>query len=127
MKSVVHTVVINTFIDRKGEEKIMAYATNLPLDESDIEGSAERVSSLYRKRWGIETGYRVIKYSFGLRTTSRDFRIRLFYFLFSTIVYNLWILIDTIVWKDLMGIVGDYHQVTSKYFRALICIIDPGG
>ena len=127
MKSVVHTVVLNNYVNRKGEEGITAYATNLPMAESDIEGSAERVSALYRKRWGIETGYRIIKHSFGLRTTSRDFRIRLFYFLFSTIVYNLWILIDILVWIDLMGEVGAYHQVKSKYFRALICIIDPGG
>lgn len=127
MKSVVHTVALNTIIDRNGEEKVMAYATNLPMDESDIEETVGRVSSMYRKRWGIETGYRVIKNSFYLRTTSRDFRIRLLYFLFSTIVYNLWILIDILVWIDLMGEVGAYHQVKSKYFRTLICIIDPGG
>jgi putative transposase len=126
MKNVVHNLVINTVINREGEEVPVAYATNLPMDENDIEGSADRVSSTYRKRWGIETSYRIIKHSFGLRTTSRDFRIRLFYFLFSVILYNLWILIDLLVWIDLFEEIGETHLVKSKSFRALLFIVDPG-
>ena len=127
MKDVVHHLVLNSFIGRDGKESVAAYATNLPLDSNDIEGSVKNISSTYHKRWGIETSYRVIKGSFGLRTTSKDFRIRLFYFLFSTILYNLWILIDMLVWIDSFNEIGEKRLVTANSYRLWLFVLDPGG
>ncbi len=127
MKGITHNLVIDEGINRHGEEMTFCFATNLPQNNDDMKGSVKMISSLYRKRWGIETSYRIVKRTFGLRTTSRDFRIRLFYFFFSVILYDLWILIDIIVQVELHNKVGDTHLVKSKYFRKLILKIDPGG
>jgi hypothetical protein len=45
----------------------------------------------YRYRWGIETSYRV-EDGFEAKTTSRNFTLRVIYFMLSIILYNLWIL-----------------------------------
>ena len=43
----------------------------------------------YRKRWRIETGYRVKKKVRG-KTCSRSYAVRLFLQLLSMVLYNLW-------------------------------------
>lgn len=48
---------------------------------------------IYAKRWGIETSYRMFN-KFRPKTTSVEYVIRLFFFLFSTYLYNLWILVN---------------------------------
>lgn len=60
------------------------FATNI-LYKSDT------TLDLFNKRWGIETSYRVSN-QFLIKTTSRDYMIRLFYYLFACIVYNAWII-----------------------------------
>jgi len=61
----------------------------LPVNEKNAIGYAE----LFRRRWGIETAYRVSK-DFRAKTTSKNISVRLFYFLFSLCLYNLWILVN---------------------------------
>ncbi len=102
------------------------FATNMDLDEKEI-GLAERLLYLYSKRWGIETSYRVKKHSFRAKTTSKNYIIRLFYFLFSVLLYNLWILADLLVWLHLHSEIGEDHLVTSKLFGTVFMLIDPGG
>jgi len=82
---------------------------------------------LYGKRWGIETSYRVKKQSFLAKTTSKNYQIRIFYFLFSVLLYNLWLLADILVWLALFGYVKDDHLITSKYFGTILYTIDSGG
>ncbi|MEF8849132.1 MAG: hypothetical protein V5A68_08395, partial [Candidatus Thermoplasmatota archaeon] len=72
--------------------------------------SPKDYSPCYGKRWGIETSYRVKKHSYLPQTTSKNYQIRLFYFLFSVLLYNLWIGIYGSVDKD--------HLITSKLFAA---------
>lgn len=55
-----------------------------------------KIAYLYSKRWGIETAYRVKK-DFRPKTTSKNYVIRLFYFLFSVCLYNLWELVNVIL------------------------------
>jgi len=119
--------IIKRITKRKGIEEKHAFATNIPLDENDMEREATRIAEEYRARWGIETGYRVKKHSFLPKTTSKDYRIRLFYFLFSILLYNMWILADVLVWLEIKGRVGTYHIVTANYFRMVFFLIDPGG
>jgi IS4 transposase len=56
----------------------------------------KKLNRLYSKRWGIETSYRVKK-DFRPKTTSKNYIIRLFYFLFSVCLYNLWELVNIIL------------------------------
>ncbi len=103
-----------------------AFATNIDFDENDA-GLSKRLFYLYSKRWGIETGYRVKKHSFRAKTTSKNYFIRLFYFLFSALLYNLWILASIIISLALFGFVKDVRIVKSKFFVSVLLTIDPGG
>ncbi len=110
--------------DEEGNKR--AFATNEEYNENDL-NLAERLFYLYSKRWGIETSYRVKKHSFLPKTTSKNYLIRIFYFLFSVLFYNLWLLADILLWMSIFGEVGQDHLVTSKYFGTILYNIDPGG
>lgn len=84
----------------EGTKGLMKLATNKKIDRSDI-GLLNRLPKLYSKRWGIETGYRIKKNEGLVRTTSRNYKIRYFYFMFSVLLYNVWILISLLVALDL--------------------------
>jgi putative transposase len=110
--------------DKNGEKRAMA--TNEQYNSNDV-NFIDRLFILYSKRWGIETSYRVKKHSFRAKTTSKNYYIRLFYFLFSVLMYNLWILCDILIWLHLFGFIGEDHKITSKIFGTILIIIDPGG
>jgi len=110
--------------DKKGEKRV--FATNMSFCNNDVD-LLERLFLLYSKRWGIETSYRVKKHSFRAKTTSKNYHIRLFYFLFSVLLYNMWILADVLIWLHLFGKVKEKHLITAKYFGTLLISIDPGG
>ena len=85
------------------------------------------IADLYKSRWGIETGVRVKTYAFRPRTRSKDYRIRIFYFYFSILMYNLWIIADIYLWLEVSNKVGEKHLITAKYFRKQFSLFDPGG
>ncbi len=60
------------------------FATNLPY-------KAETILRLFKNRWGIETSYRMSN-QFLIKTTSRNYVVRLFYYLFACLVYNSWVM-----------------------------------
>ena len=112
-------------LNKKGKEIINAYATNIPLDVKNMEKEAYWVAEEYRKRWGIETGYR-IKKEYLPRTTSKDYKIRLFYFMYAILLYNLWILADVLVWIEIYNRVGYNHKIEASFFIEIFFFIDPG-
>lgn len=120
------TMVVLQETKENGEILKYAFATNEHYDEHDVT-LTERLFHLYGKRWGIETSYRVKKHSYLPKTTSKNYLIRLFYFMFSVLLYNLWILADILLCLALFGFIKDDHQVTSKYFGTILYTIDPGG
>jgi putative transposase len=122
MENCLFNVVI---VNDENEDK-RAFATNENFDENDV-NLAERLFILYGKRWGIETSYRVKKHSFLPKTTSKNYQIRIFYFLFSVLLYNLWLLADILIWISLFGYVKEDHLITSKYFGTVLYTIDLGG
>ncbi len=66
-----------------------AFATNLGFVEALRVW--EKLPGDYRRRWGIETGYRVDG-GFRARTTSRDERLRFIYYEYMVFLENLWTL-----------------------------------
>ena len=60
------------------------FATNMHYKDDTI-------LHLYNKRWGIETSYRMCN-QFLIKTTSKSYTIRLFYYLLACVVYNTWVL-----------------------------------
>ena len=81
---------------------------------------------LYGKRWGIETSYRVMDHDFKARTTSKKYVIRLFYFLFCVLLYNLWVLANILLCNVLLKFIPKKLLVTAKYFGKLFVTVDPG-
>jgi len=98
--------------------KKLVFATNMDINQNDIV-LINKLPELYAKRWGIETSYRMKK-DFRAKTTSKNYIIRLFYFLYSTLLYNLWIIIDSLISLHLFGILKDEHLVTSKIFGTVL-------
>jgi IS4 transposase len=56
----------------------------------------ERVIRWYRRRWGIESGFKKQKH-FMVRTTSMERDYRFFNFAFACVLYNVWRLVDLLV------------------------------
>ncbi len=54
------------------------------------------VVNSYSRRWDIENQYKSVK-SFLPKTSSKDYRVRLFSFTFAALLYNLWRLTDYLV------------------------------
>jgi hypothetical protein len=73
--------------ERQIWKRYHVYGTNLPVDNNNRHIFAE----IYRKRWNIETSFRVEKQEFLAQTSSKSYRFRLFLFLVAIILYNLWI------------------------------------
>jgi IS4 transposase len=72
--------------EKPGDEwDVFTYATNIPVTQVN----AVEIADSYRKRWGIETGFRV-KESVRGKTCSPGYAIRLFLQLLSILLYNLW-------------------------------------
>ena len=97
------------------EDKQTYFVTNMPVTEASAEGLAES----YRRRWGIETSYRVIG-DFLAKTTSKSFAIRLYYFLFAVALYDIWVLTNV-----LLSVVFDEAQrdrplIPSRVFARLL-------
>jgi hypothetical protein len=65
------------------------FATNLPSYYKP-----ETILKLFKTRWGIETSYRVSN-QFLIKTTSRNYIVRLFYYLFACLVYNAWVMYNS--------------------------------
>jgi len=71
---------------------VYGFFTNL----TDEEIKKNEVALLYSKRGGIETAFRQLAHDFRAKTTSKKYPVRLFYFLFSVLLFNLWILVNAI-------------------------------
>lgn len=69
--------------DKRKKYKYL-FATNMPYKDSTI-------LHMFNKRWGIETSYRMSN-QFLIKTTSRNYTVRLFYYLLACVVYNIWVL-----------------------------------
>jgi len=50
----------------------------------------EKLGSDFRRRWGIETGFRKIKHDFLSKSASPESEVRTFYFNFAAHLYNIW-------------------------------------
>jgi len=106
--------------NNKNPEKKVAFAVNMNINEENAQAECDN----YGKRWGIETSYRV-KGDFRPKTTSKEYVVRLFYFMWSVCLYNLWVLV-----KVIFGMSGEKPMVSAKIFGTILYTtfyIDDGG
>jgi hypothetical protein len=87
--------------DRK-EDATVTFVTNLTVNDATkkARGRTRRVMRRYARRWGIENSYKSIK-DFLAWTTSRNTAVRVFYFGFAVILYNMWLLVDLLIQVNL--------------------------
>lgn len=91
----------------KKEDKFFTYFTNeRPGEDVDEVRFYIKLALIYSQRWGIETGYRD-KNEFLGKTHSLSYNVRVFQFLLSIFLYNLWILFDRTVFIALATITKD--------------------
>ena len=97
------------------------FCTNIDVTKANLIFLAD----LYGMRWNIENFYRDGE-NFMIKTKTADFVVRYFFFLFMSILYNLWYLvrahspITTQEWKDLVedeitGKNDDFIEIYSIY------------
>ena len=81
--------------DKESELKVKhwCFATNIPNPDY-------KILKDYKKRWGIETGYRVMKESCP-KTRSNDPKMRYFYFMLSMLFVIIWTINKQKIIKDL--------------------------
>ena len=87
--------------DRK-EDATVTFVTNLAVSDATkkARGRTRRVMRRYARRWGIENSYKSIK-DFLTWTTSRNTAVRVFYFGFAVILYDMWLLVDLLIQVNL--------------------------
>lgn len=85
------------------------------------------VTNNYRRRWDIENQYKSVK-AFLPKTSSKDYRVRLFSFVFAALLYNLWRLTDFLVKVGLEREIRSPPVVTARTFvRAVGRSLREGG
>jgi hypothetical protein len=94
------------------DDTVVCFATNLP--PLMLYGS--NLFDLYKRRWNIETGFRVIKHEFMAKTTSRRYKIRMFLFMFSMLLYNIWVIVNAAMNKMLYGRQEGLKLISAKLF-----------
>lgn len=75
------------------EDSYSIFTTNADVPPDRAEG----LTAQYRQRWVIENEYKSIKAHFLPRTCSKDYRVRLFYFVAAVLMYNVWRLTNVLL------------------------------
>ncbi|MDQ2074899.1 transposase [Haloarcula sp. H-GB4] len=73
------------------------------------------VTNSYSRRWDIENQYKSVK-AYLPKTSSTDYRVRLFNFTFAALLYNLWRLTDFLVKVGIEGEIRSPPVVTARTF-----------
>ena len=80
------------------------FATNLRISLEEADPFCRR----YSRRWQIGTEHKSIKNDFLAKTSSRDYRVRLFYLVFAVLLYDIWRLTDFLL---KVGVGGEMDYV----------------
>jgi hypothetical protein len=94
------------------EREYYTFATNFEIKYKD---DIENIAETYRKRWGIETGYRV-KHDFLAITTTESYTVRMLYFMVSVILYNFWLLCNLVYCRE-RGIGLGTPKITTRVLK----------
>ena len=105
----------NLVIVEDEEGKKVVFSTNWDINEN----ITQYLFKYYSRRWNIENTFRSLVHDFRIKTTSTNYQIRLFDFLYSSLLYNLWIIVNTILSKKL-GKTLNKSLITAKTFIKLL-------
>ncbi|WP_136718622.1 transposase [Halorientalis salina] len=93
------------------------FATNLRVGPDEAESFCRR----YSRRWQIENEYKSIKNDFLAKTSSKDYRVRLFYFVFAVLLYNIWRLTDFLLKAGIEDEIDYAPVLTAGECVELVC------
>jgi hypothetical protein len=98
--------------------KLLIFGTNTSFKRS-------WVSRTFRKRWGVETSYRMIGL-FLAKTTSKRYGLRKLYFFLAVVLYNLWVLRN---FRSMFGIsvCALKHMVRFSLVLSVLPDLEAGG
>lgn len=96
------------YVPSTNGEGTTVFATNLRVGPEEAESFCRR----YSRRWQIENEYKSIKNDFLAKTSSKDYRVRMFYFVFAVLLYNIWRLTDFLLKASVDGAI-DYAPVLT--------------
>lgn len=102
-----YQTIVKLIVDKR-EDEANYFITNIA---GENKAALLLIIEAYRKRWGIETGYRVAN-DFYAWTTSKKFSIRCFLGLLSFLMQDLWILQNFIEQKG-----TPFQQIRSKMLK----------
>jgi len=89
-KVVTTQAFLKQVFDPKSQQKLdWAFATNQPMIDLN------NIISTYKRRWGIETGFRVQDEA-RIKSKSKDAKVRFFYFVYEQVLQLLW----AVLYKD---------------------------
>lgn len=103
--------------DPQKKDETFIFGTNLKVDCENV----LILSEGYRKRWGIETGYRVKKEVKG-KTCSPNYIIRVLFQMLSILLYNLWVLCNILL-SEIIFIKKGYPISMCRFRKILYRII----
>jgi len=95
----------------------VVFATNLRVGPDQAKSFCHR----YSRRWQIENEYKSIKNDFLAKTSSKDYRVRLFYFVFAVLLYNIWRLTDFLLKAGVDGEMDYAPVLTAGECVELVC------
>jgi hypothetical protein len=101
-------------------DRYIVFFTNLSVERVIL--VYDRLPKDYRKRWGIETGFRV-QDNVQAKTTSKSYTVRVAYVMLSTFLYNIWVLGNVVLAKELrVGLQKPRIKFSqlAHYFRRVI-------
>lgn len=98
--------------DEKADGNYAVFVTNC---DHVAPNEIMHVANSYSRRWDIENQYKSVK-AFLPKTSSKDYRVRLFTFTFAALLYNLWRLTDYLVKVGMGRDIRSSPVVTAKTF-----------
>jgi hypothetical protein len=102
--------------NNKGNHEFHLFATDITVTiASDI---MKKIPEEYRKRWNIETGYR-LKNAFKIRTCSKSPIVRTLFFLIQCLLYNIESLLKQVIEIDA-------YKLKSAISDAIVTVIENG-
>jgi len=95
-------------------DQYFSWCTNLKVNDSNRDALVD----IYGKRWNIENFYRDGKGNFLIKTKTKLFKVRLFFFLIAALLYNLWQLVRVIVGENVTAQKWKASVYELLYFNA---------
>jgi len=106
------------YVPSTNSEWTTVFATNLRLGPDE----AVAFCRPFSRRWQIENEYKSIKNNFLAKISSKDYGLRLFYFVFAVLLTNIWRLTEFLLEA---GVDGEMDYAAVPTARASVSISSP--